>query len=312
MADEGPTIVWTRQNLRELPKFRDGTSYLYLEHTVLEQNDRSLQAFHPEGMITIPCASLGVLLLGPGTTVSHSAMTALGRTGCSIVWVGEQGVRFYASGLGESSRSARLMQQARLWANEDSRMRIVRQMYQMRFAEELPEDLTLRQIRGREGARVKALYSRYSKTYSIKWKERKYNRSDWEGADPANRAVSAGNACLHGLAHAAILSCGYTPGLGFVHTGQQLSLVYDIADLYKMEVVIPVAFREASKGPEDIERRVRLALRDHIREARLLRRIADDLLTLFGAEQEDEDPQEETVSDLYDPRGDVSGGKNYG
>ena len=85
----GGGIIWHLQNLRELPKFRDGTSYLYLEHTVVEQSDRSIQAFHPEGMIEIPCASLSVLLLGPGSSVSHSAMVALSRTGCSVVWVGE-------------------------------------------------------------------------------------------------------------------------------------------------------------------------------------------------------------------------------
>lgn len=310
MTDGNP-IIWKRQNLRELPKFRDGTSYLYLEHSVLEQNDRAIQAFHPDGMVSIPCASLGVLLLGPGCSVSHSAMTALSRTGCSVVWVGEQGVRFYAAGIGEASKSGRLMRQARLWANDKSRMRIIRQMYTMRFPDGLPADLTLQQIRGREGARVKALYSSYSKAHGVKWEERRYNRANWDDASPINKALSAGNTCLNGLAHAAILSLGYTPALGFVHTGKQLSLVYDITDLYKMAEVAPIAFAEAAKGGEDIDRRVRLALRDHIREARLLERMANDLLTLFEDEYED-DPQEEDVGDLYDPDGDVQGGKNYG
>ncbi|MFC6593173.1 type I-E CRISPR-associated endonuclease Cas1e [Deinococcus lacus] len=310
MTDGNP-IIWKRQNLKELPRFSDGTSYLYLEHTVIEQSDRSIQAFHPEGMIEIPCASLGVLLLGPGSSVSHSAMVALSRTGCSVVWVGEQGVRFYAAGVGESSKSHRLMRQARLWANEKSRMRIIRQMYTMRFPEGLPDDLTLQQIRGREGARVKALYSRYGEAYGVKWSQREYDRGNWDKASPSNKAMSAGNACLYGLAHAAILSCGYSPGLGFIHTGKQLSLAFDIADLYKMEIVAPIAFREAGNGGEDIDRRVRLALRDHIRQARLLERMVNDLLTLFDDQYED-DPQEEDVGDLYDPDGDVAGGKNYG
>ena len=303
-------IIWKRQDLRELPKFRDGTSYLYLEHTVLEQDGRSIQAFHSEGMLTIPCASLGVLLLGPGSTVSHSAMKALSDTGCSVLWVGEQGVRFYASGVGESRGSARLQRQARLWAHPKSRLRIIRQMYTMRFPEGLPDDLTLPQIRGREGARVRDAYARYSRAHGVKWEERKYDRGNWDAASAINKAISSGTASLYGLAHAAILSCGYSPGLGFIHTGKQLSFVYDVADLYKMEVVMPIAFSEAARGPDDIERRVRLGLRDHIKQLRLLERMANDLLTLLDDSSPD-DPGDDDIGDLWDPQGDVKGGVNH-
>lgn len=311
MTGESNAIIWKRQNLRELPKFRDGTSYLYLEHTILEQDGRSIRAFHPEGMITIPCASLGVLLLGPGTNVSHSAMKALSDTGCSVLWVGEQGVRMYASGVGESRKSGRLMRQARLWANPRSRERVIRQMYVMRFPEGLPPGLTLQQIRGREGARVRDLYARYSKAHGVRWDERRYNRGNWDDATPVNRAVSAGSACLNGLAHAAILSCGYSPALGFVHTGKQLSFVWDVADLYKMEVVMPVAFAEAARGADDIDRRVRLEMRDHMTKLRLLERMANDLLTLLDDPHDGDPPEDDEVGDLWDPGGDVKGGVNY-
>ncbi|WP_221091601.1 type I-E CRISPR-associated endonuclease Cas1e [Deinococcus aquaedulcis] len=310
MTGESQAIVWKKQNLRELPKFRDGTSYLYLEHSTLEQDGRSIQAFHPEGMVTIPCASLGVLLLGPGTSVSHSAMKALSDTGCSVLWVGEQGVRLYASGLGESRKSERLMRQARLWASPRSRERVVRQMYTMRFPEGLPGNLTLQQIRGREGARVRDLYARYSQAHGVKWQERKYNRGNWDAASPINKAISSGTACLYGLAHAAILSCGYSPALGFVHTGKQLSFVYDVADLYKMEVVMPVAFQEAARGGDEIDRRVRLALRDHMKQLRLLERMANDLLTLLD-DRHDDDPEDDDVGELWDPEGNVQGGINH-
>ncbi|PTA68495.1 type I-E CRISPR-associated endonuclease Cas1e [Deinococcus arcticus] len=310
MTDQSQAVVWKKQNLRELPKFRDGTSYLYLEHSTLEQDGRSIRAFHPEGMVTIPCASLGVLLLGPGTSMSHSAMKALSDTGCSVLWVGEQGVRLYASGVGESRKSDRLMRQARLWASPRSRERIVRQMYTMRFPEGLPENLTLQQIRGREGARVRDLYARYSKAHGVKWEERKYNRGNWDAASPINKAISSGTACLYGLAHAAILSCGYSPALGFVHTGKQLSFVYDVADLYKMEVVMPVAFQEAARGGEEIDRRVRLALRDHMKQLRLLERMANDLLTLLD-DRHATDPEDDDVGELWDPEGNVQGGINH-
>lgn len=309
MTEGSNAIIWKKQNLRELPRFKDGTGYLYLEHTVLEQDDRGIRAFHPEGTLHIPIASLGVLLLGPGSTVSHSAMKALSDTGCSVLWVGEQGVRFYASGVGESRHSRRLQQQARLWANPKSRERIIRQMYTMRFPEGLPEGLSLQQIRGREGARVRDAYARYSSAYNIQWQERKYNRANWDDASPINKAISCGTACLYGLSHAAILSCGYTPALGFVHTGKQLSFVYDIADLYKMEIVLPIAFREAAHGHDDLERRVRLGMRDHMTNLRLLERMANDLLTLL--DDTPDEPDDDQVGDLWDPTGDVEGGVNH-
>lgn len=309
MTESAPqATIWKRQNLRELPRFRDGTSYLYLEHTVVEQEDRAIRAFHADGMVTIPCASLGVLLLGPGSSVSHSAITALSQTGCSVIWVGEQGVRFYASGVGESRRSDRLQRQALLWADPASRLRVVRQMYAMRFPEGLPDDLTLQQIRGREGARVRDLYARYARAHGVRWKERRYDRADWDRASPINRAISSGTACLYGLAHAAILSCGLSPALGFIHTGKMLSLVYDVADLYKMEVVMPVAFAETANGDDDLDRRVRHALRDRIRESRLLERMVNDLLHLFGAQ---EGGQDDTVGELWDVAGTVDGGVNH-
>lgn len=305
----GNGIVWNRQNLRELPKFRDGTSYLYLEHTRLEQDGRGVRAYHPEGMLTLPVASLGVLLLGPGCSVSHEAVKALSDTGCSLLWVGEGGVRLYACGLGESRSALRLQRQARLWANPDTRLRVVRQMYAMRFPQGLPEGLSLQQIRGHEGARVRDAYARYSAAYGVKWESRQYRQQDWNRATPINKALSAGNACLYGLAHAAILATGYSPALGFVHTGKMLSFVYDVADLYKMEVVLPVAFREAATPSEDLERRVRTGLRDHMTNLRLLERMAADLHHLLGGDESN--PEAIAPGDLWDPEGDVRGGINH-
>lgn len=302
-------IVWHRQNLRELPKFRDGTTYLYLEHTRLEQDGRGVRAFHPEGMVTLPVASLGVLLLGPGCSVSHEAVKALSDTGCSLLWVGEGGVRLYASGLGESRSALRLHRQARLWAQPESRLRIVRQMYAMRFPQGLSDNLSLQQIRGHEGARVRDAYARYSAAYGVKWETRQYKQQDWSRATPINKALSAGNACLYGLAHAAILATGYSPALGFVHTGKMLSFVYDVADLYKVEVVLPTAFREAATPGDDLERRVRTGLRDHMTNLRLLERMAADLHLLLGGDEPD--PDSTAPGDLWDPEGDVRGGINH-
>lgn len=305
-------VIWKRQNFKELPRFQDSTSFLYLEHTIIEKNDRGIQFWHPDGMVNIPCANLGVLLLGPGTSLTHGAVEALASTGCSMLWIGEEGVRFYASGIGETRKSTRFLKQVRLWAHIPSRTRIARTIYQMRFGESLPESMTIEEIRGKEGRRMSSVYKNYCKAYNIKWTGRKYNKRNWDDGTPINRAISAGNACLHGLAHSAILSCGYSTALGFIHTGEQLSFVYDIADLYKTSIVLPIACTEVQKGTKDLEARVRHALRDEIRAKRLLKQMVDDIFRLFDAEGDDISDDLNDVGSLYDPDGDVKGGVNYG
>ena len=306
-------LIWNKQNLRELPKFRDGLSYLYLEHTRVEVQDRAITVLGAHGAADVPSAALGVLLLGPGTTVTHAAMKSLADGGCSVLWVGEDGTRFYAGGVGESRSSRGLQQQVKLWSDPGSHLGVVRRMYGLRFPEVLPDDLTLRQIRGREGARVRDIYAKASRESCVPWGGRSYKRDDWSRADPVNRAISAGNACLYGLAHAAILSGGYSPALGFVHTGKQLSFVYDIADLYKTELVVPLAFEAVADLPESIEARVRGKLREAIKEQRLLERMVNDLHGLMGTVPEDTtfDDDASKPGDLWDPEGSVEGGVNH-
>lgn len=301
-------------NLQELPKFRDGLSYLYLEHGRLEQQDQAVAFYTQEGVISIPAAALGVLLLGPGTSVTHAAIRQLANNGCSVFWVGEEMVRFYASGMGETRSSAHLMRQVQAWADPQAHLEVVKRMYRMRFPEGLPPDLTLEQIRGREGVRVRDTYARWSRETGVPWKGRNYNRGNWAEADPINRALSAGAACLYGLCHAAIVSAGYSPALGFIHTGKQLSFVYDIADLYKAETLIPTAFQVVAESEHGVERRVRYALRDQLKRVNFLERVVDDLHRLFdGLEIPDPyaaDPA--APGELWDPGGNLQGGVMYG
>lgn len=302
------------KNLRELPKFRDGLSYLYIEHGRIEQKQRSIAWYGAEGEVAIPCAALGVLLLGPGTSITHAAVKSLADNGCSICWVGEDSVRFYASGTGETRSSRNLLRQAEAWADETEHMRIVETMYRMRFPDPLPRDLTLQQIRGLEGVRVRDAYAQESKATDVPWLGRNYRRDSWHTADPINRALSAGYACMYGICHTGIVSAGYSPALGFIHTGKQLSFVYDIADLYKIQLVVPAAFSVVAESDHGVERRVRETLREQIRNTHLLRCIVDDLSRLFRTKEED-DPYTEDGSKpgkLWDPHDSVIGGVSYG
>jgi CRISPR-associated protein Cas1 len=306
-------MKYETRNLKELPKFRDGLSYIYLEHGRIEQEAQAVAYYGPDGAVMIPAAALGVLLLGPGTAITHAAIKQLANNGCSVFWVGEEMMRFYASGMGETRSSANLMRQAQAWSDPAAHLEVVKRFYRMRFPEPLSPELSLEQIRGREGVRVRDTYSRWSRETGVEWKGRNYNRGNWAEADPINRALSAGAACLYGLAHAAIVSAGYSPALGFIHTGKQLSFVYDVADIYKAETLIPAAFRVVAESEFGVERRVRQALREQLREVRFLERIVSDLHSLFEA-LEVPDPYAEDASapgDLWDMEGTVPGGVAY-
>jgi len=282
------------KNLHVLPKFGDRWSHLYLEHGRLEQDAASLAFLTPEGKVEVPVCQLGLLMLGPGTAVTHQAMKALAENNCLVCWTGEQGVRMYAHSSGGTHSSRRLLRQAELYCDPESRRRVVCRMYEKRFPERVAEDTTIDQLRGMEGARVRKAYQQTSQEMNVVWQGRRYDQDDWNWSDPINRALSAANACLYGLCHAAIVSAGYSAAIGFIHTGRMLSFVYDIADLYKTELSIPVAFRTVAEGPADVERRVRFACRDVFYESRLMQRILPDIAEVLDAR----DDLEESAGEL--------------
>ncbi|HEX6291261.1 MAG TPA: type I-E CRISPR-associated endonuclease Cas1e [Herpetosiphonaceae bacterium] len=305
----------SNHNLRMLPKVRDSWSYLYAERCRVDQDDKAISLHDQQGKTAVPCSALTLLMLGPGTTITHAAIRTLADNGCTVLWTGESGVRLYAQGLGETRSAQRLLHQARLCSNPAFRLKVVRRMYEIRFPEPLDPALTLQQIRGKEGIRVRESYAKASRETSVPWSGRSYQRDDWRSADPVNRALSAANSCLYGISHAAILSAGYSPGLGFVHTGKLLSFVYDIADLYKVDITIPAAFQAAKDGEDGVEGRVRRFCRDYFREQRLLNRIIDDIdrvLDVGPLPTEDAfDADAAAPGDLWDPEsGGVPGGVN--
>jgi CRISPR-associated protein Cas1 len=275
------------EDLHALPKIRDAISSLYVEHARIEQHEKSVAIYDQSGVTPVPAASLCVLMLGPGTRITQAAITALADNNCLVVWCGEENVRFYACGTGGTRSAAPLLRQARLATNESTRLEVVKRMYRMRFNESLYEALSVEVLRGMEGVRVREAYARLSRETGVKWSGRSYDRSSWASADPVNRSLSCANSCLYGLCHAAILATGYSPAIGFIHTGKQLSFVYDVADLYKVEVTVPLAFRVAGEDPVNLERATRLACRDAFRESRLLQRVVPDIREALGADEEE-------------------------
>ncbi len=299
-----------RPDLQALPQVKDRMTFLYLEHCTLERQDGAITVTDENGVVHIPAAAISVLLLGPGTRVTHRAMELMGDTGVGAVWVGEHGVRYYAHGRPLTTRANLLIRQAELVSNTRKHLDVVRKMYQLRFPDENVAHLTMQQLRGREGSRVRNVYRAYAKETGVAWSGRVYNPDDFSSGDAVNQALSAGHACLYGLAHAVIVALGCAPGLGFIHVGHERSFVYDIADLYKSEITIPIAFQTAAEAPEDLPAIVRRRVRDAMVSARILERMVHDIRWLLSPAEESMEPEEAIY--LWDnQRGVVSNGINY-
>lgn len=277
-----------KTELNELPRISDRVSFIYLEHAKINRQDSAIAVRDQQGLICIPCSMIGVLLLGPGTDISHRAIELIGDTGTTIVWVGERGVRFYAQGRPLAHTTRLLEAQAKLVSNTKTRVMVARKMYQMRFGDEDVSKLTMQQLRGREGARVRKIYRKQSKRHHVEWNGRHYDIEDFLEGSVIDQALSAANVSLYGVVHSVIAALGMSAGLGFVYTGHDKSFVYDIADLYKAELTIPLAFQVAAECNEDddIGKITRLKMRDALVDGKLLKRIVQDLQYLMGITDE--------------------------
>lgn len=263
---------------------KERVSLLFIEYGQIDVVDGAFVVIDKIGVRThIPVGSVACLMLEPGTRVSHAAVALASRVGCLLVWVGEAGVRLYASGQPGGARADRLLYQAKLALDDDARLKVVRKMYAYRFKEGPPAKRSVQQLRGIEGARVRKLYQLLAQRHGLQWKGRDYDPEKWESGDLLNRCVSSANACLYGITEAAVLAAGYAPAVGFIHTGKPLSFVYDIADLFKFDTVVPEAFRIAAKEPKEPEREIRLACRDAFRRTRLLELIIPTIEEVLAA-----------------------------
>lgn len=300
----------------DLVRAEDRISFLYLERSVIHRDSNAITAANDKGVMHIPAASVGVLILGPGTTITHQAIALLADHGATAVWVGERGVRYYAHGRSLASSNRLLAAQAAAVSHRDRRLAVARAMYGMRFPGEDTSSLTMQQLRGKEGARVRRCYREHATRTGIRWQNRDYDPENFDEGDPINRALSAANACLYGVVHAVVVAIGASPGLGFVHTGHERSFVYDIADLYKAEVTIPIAFEIVAGGSTDISSDTRRAVRDRIHDGSILSRCVRDIRGLLITPQPtgaiDEDWLEPEIVKLWDDSGvELAGGKNY-
>lgn len=265
-------------------QLKDRVSQVFLRYGQVDVIDGAFVLVDETGVRTvIPVGSIACIMLEPGTRVSHAAVKLAAEVGTLLVWVGEAGVRLYASGQPGGARSDKLLYQAKLALDDELRLKVVRKMYEFRFGEPAPERRSVEQLRGIEGARVREIYKQLARQYGVKWEGRRYDPTNWDASNPVNKALSAATSCLYGITEAAVLAAGYAPAIGFIHTGKPLSFVYDIADLFKFDGVVPLAFRTASLNPQRIDRDVRLACRDHFRAKNVLAKIIPTIEEILAA-----------------------------
>lgn len=294
---------------------KERASILFLERGQLDVIDGAFVLVDVNGVRTvIPVGGFVCLMLEPGTRVSHMAVVLAARAGTLLIWVGEAGVRLYAAGQPGGARADRLLYQARLALDEDARLKVVRRMYALRFNDEPPARRSVDQLRGIEGARVREYYKLLAERHGVKWSGRSYDPKDWDSGNLINRCLSSATASLYGLAEAAILAAGYAPAIGFLHTGKPQSFVYDIADIFKFETVVPEAFRVVAAVEQnqllDRERildpvaSTRRRCRDAFRRTNLLAKLIptiEDILSAGGLTMPEAPEEAQPVAIVEDP-----------
>lgn len=301
--------MWWNADAGDIHRVEDRVSTIYVERCHVDRDENAVVFINRERTVRLPAAMIGAVLLGPGCRITHAAASLLGDSGASMCWVGEHGVRTYAAGLGPARGAHVAQRQAYLVSHDKERLRVAREMFSMRFPGVDVSKASMQQLRGAEGARVKKIYRAESERTGVEWTRRAYKAGDaFAAGDDVNRVLSAANTALYGACHAAVVGVGAVPSLGFVHVGSALSFVLDIADLYKAEYTIPLAFDLAASGHTE-ESDARWALRDRFAETKFMGRVARDILRLILGE---EPPTLVDSLGLWDEKtGLVEGGRDW-
>jgi CRISPR-associated protein Cas1 len=262
-----------------LPQIKDKYPFLYLERGRLEIDDSSVKWIDSEAhFIRLPIATINCLLLGPGTSVTHEAIKILAAANCSICWVGEDSLLFYAAGVTPTSDTRNFRKQMQLACDETKSLAVAKRMFSRRFPNVDLTEKTLEQLRGMEGLRVRDLYEQKAQHYKVGWKGRRYEPGKFEMGDVTNQILTSANAALYGILCSAVHAMGYSPHIGFIHSGSPLPFVYDVADLYKEDLCIDLAFAMTLEmaGVYD-KHKMSSAFRKRVIEMDLLGRIGTDL-----------------------------------
>lgn len=267
-----------------LPQVKDKYPFIYLERGRLEIDDSSIKWIDAEAnVVPLPVATLNAILLGPGTTVTHEAIKVAAAANCSICWVGEDSLLFYAAGFLPTADTRNLRQQIELAADNEKSLNVARKMFARRFPDAELTGKTLQQMMGMEGHRVRTIYQTKAQEYQVGWKGRQFTPGKFEVSDITNQVLTSCNAALYGILCSAVHSMGYSPHIGFIHSGSPLPFVYDLSDLYKEHLCIDLAFSlTRDLAGRYNKHKVSGAFRSRVIEMDLLAQVAVDIPELLG------------------------------
>ena len=296
-------------NKQMLSQITNNLEFLYVEKANIEKDDASICIVKGNERTPVPVASINCLLLGPGTTITHRAVEMLTDARCTVVWCGTELRAYYATGYEKNRSSKNLLKQIEYFSDTEKHIEVARKMYEKRFPQMSFVGMDIKEMRGLEGLRMKEIYSEWSEKTEVQWNGRYTGIGDFAGQDDINKLITVGNQILYHCCRAAIHTLGYSPAIGFIHTGRMDSFTFDIADLYKTDVVIPTAFETAECLSGGLQKEDLAEFRKDIyvkmKECKLLKQILSDLLMLF-------DESEDMVG-LWNGNNEiVSGGTNYG
>ena len=267
-----------------LPQIKDKYPFVYLERGRLEIDDSSVKWIDCEAnVVRLPIATINCLLLGPGTTVTHEAVKVMSQSNCGLCWVGEDSLLFFAGGLSPTSDSRNMREQLKLASDPKKSLEVARRMFARRFPGIDLSGKSLKEMMGMEGSRVRALYESKAQQYGVGWKGRSYSPGKFELSDGTNKILTTCNAALYGILSSVVHSLGYTPHVGFIHSGSPLPFIYDLADLYKEDLCIDLAFSLTLDMLGDYDRqRVSSAFRQRVIATDLLGQSAQDIEEILG------------------------------
>ena len=306
MAYSEDAIALHKPAVADLPRLEDWVSFVYLDRARVVQEQTGVVAYGEGGptAVHLPVASAACVLLGPGTSVTSSAMATLHRHGTIAVFCGEGGAVGYAAGRPLTSSARWAQAQARMWADQGARLCAARELYQRRWPDlQIPAEAPIRVLRGMEGQRVKQQYRELSRKY--RWTSWRRESDPAKASDPVNRNLNIGNAILYGVAASAVHALGMSPALGVIHHGHASSFLFDLADVWKGRIAIPLAF-STSREPDSVSA-MRRAVREQLHGQQVMSsmlRLSMDLVSKHVVAAESENT-------LLDENGFVPGNVNH-
>ncbi|GAD77775.1 type I-E CRISPR-associated endonuclease Cas1e [Vibrio azureus] len=270
-----------------LPQIKDKFPFIYLERGRLEIDDSSLKWLDADGnIVRLPVATINTILLGPGTSLTHEAVKTAAAANCAICWVGEDSLLFYAAGFVPTATTRNLKKQIKLASGRNTSIEVARKMFKKRFPNDDLSGKSLKEMMGIEGSRVRQLYEMKAKDYGVGWKGRQFTPGKFQMSDMTNRILTSTNAALYGILCSSIHAMGYSPHIGFIHSGSPMPFVYDIADLYKEELTIDLAFSLTRKMAGQYDKYVvSNAFRERVIEMDILQRVGRDISEFMGIEE---------------------------